>query len=523
MRADRLAGLLLCGLLLAPPAVADQPYIVGSDDDPDRPIEERDLGPRLVEVSLIRTHVYSERFAVESVAVAPNGREVAAISRVSREGPRAWEIESGRTLQLPPMPPGASALAYSPDVKFMAAAVREDVLGDEPGGIDVYDLDSGRSPPPLRGGSEAHDVVFSPDGRVVVAAVADGVVAWDLQEGRPVRVLDLPSGADSVAFTSADDLMVTVDGGRVLMRVSVSSGRTDESWEGRGGTAACSSPEGRLVAMGGVGVVRIFDLWEGGRPQQIPVDGEVTALDWGSSGDVLAVGTKRGEVLVFSVRGTKPLPRDPGPTRLGGGSSGGGSRRSDRDDRSGDDRGRDDRGRDDRGRDDRGRDGGGDDVGIGLEMGRADRSRGPFGGGGTGTGGDRGGRDDRGTSEPAREEAPRVEIVAEVKLLLLSAVGTDPRTGAELESSLRDNLRKIELCWRREARKGADVAGELVLPMSISADGEGRSFGEPVSNTTGNSDLVECLEEKLRGSLFPPGLGSLEAELTLTLREEVQR
>ncbi len=511
MRADRaaLAFVALAVVAGAPGAHADQPYIVGSEADPDREVQERDLGPRLIDYDLVRTHVYSERFSVESVAVAPNGREVAAISRVSREGPRAWDVESGRSLKLPPMPTGASALAYSPDMRFMASAVREDVLSDQRGGIDIYDLDSGRPGPPLLGGDEAVDVAFSPDGGVVVAAVADGVVAWSLSDGRAVHVLDLSSGADSVAFTSADDLMVTVDGGRVLMRVSVSTGRTQESWEGVGGTAASSSPEGRLVAMGGGGVVRIFDLWEGGRPQKIPVDGEVTAVDWGSSGDVLAVGTNRGEVLVFSVRGVKPMPRDAGPTRLGGGSGGGGSRRADRDD--GRTR-RDDRGE----RDDR------SDVGIGIDMGRSDRNRNPFGGGGGG-----GSRDDRGGDRSGdlgrTEEAPRVEVVADIRVLLLSSFGTDPRTGGDMEKALTDNLKKIEPCWKKEARKGASVVGEVVLPMTISADGEGRGFGKPLTDTIGNEDLVSCLQDKLRGSLFPPGLGSLEAELTLTLREEVQR
>ena len=169
----------------------------------------------------------------------------------------------------------------------------------------------------------------------------------------------------------------------------------------------------------------------------------------------------------------------------------GDDRRDDRDDR------RDRPDRDDR-RDDR-RDDGWDD---------------PFG---------RDRQDDRSgdvvTARPPEE--PRVELVGEVGVFILDSFGNDPRSSKKLEKSLRGNIKKLEPCWKRESRKGNPVAGELILPMTVSAEGEGRSFGDPASDSIGNDKLLQCLQDKLRGSLFPPGLGSLEVELTLTVKEEL--
>ncbi len=484
MRAD-VRLLVLLGLVAIAPAWADQPYVVGSEDDPDAP--KRDLGPRLVDLTLLSAHEYSDRFAVEAVAVAPNGREVAAVSPIARTGPRAWEVETGRGLKLPPMPERSTAIAYDAAMRSVAVAVQEDILGDRPAGVDVYDLDSGRTPPPLEGADDAADLAFSPDDRVLVAATATGVVAWDLGDGRPVQVLDQRGGADSVSFLSANELMVSSGGGALLMRVSIGDGRVQESWEGRGARAACVSPDGKFVAMGGDDAIRIVDLWGGGRPQIVPTDVAISSLDWGSSGTVLAAGTSTGQVLIFDVRGAKGLSRDSGSTRLGRGA--GDVRTSER-------------------------------RSVDLDRGREDRASNPFepnrGRGGSGDGG---GGGDPYRVEPPPEEA--AEIVAEFKVLVLDTFGgDDPRTGRELEASLDANVKKLEGCWKREARKNNPATGELRISFGVSPEGEGRGFGAPVTDTIENDKLRACFQDKLRTAVFPPGIGTLDVELTMTLREE---
>ena len=250
----------IAALLLVAQASAGDGYVVGSERDPDAR-EERDLGPRLVDLQLLRTHEYSDRFAVESVTVAPNGKEVAAISKIARVGVKAWEVDSGRSLKLPSIPERATAVAYDSRMRSVAASMAEDLLAGRPGGVDVYDLDSGRSPPPLEGADEVADLAFSPDDRVLVAATSIGVIGWDLNDGRPVEILNQRGGADGVSFLSADQIMVSSGGGALLMRVNVGDGRIEESWEGRGAAAACVSPDGKFVAMSGADGIRILDLW----------------------------------------------------------------------------------------------------------------------------------------------------------------------------------------------------------------------------------------------------------------------
>ena len=513
--------LLVAILLLPATAGGEGPYVVGSDDDPNKSDGRDDLGPQHAEIVLVRTHRYSERFSVESVAVSPDGREIAALSRVSREGPKAWEFSTGRPLNLPPMASNAVTLAYGSEMREVAVAVQGDVLAGDPGGVDLLDLKSGKGPR-LSGGDDARDLAFSPDDRVLVAATGDGLIGWNLAEGRPLEVARVPGGADLVAFISAGEVIVGGGGGAVLLRVSLEDGRVAESWEGRGTRAACVSPDGRLVAIGGVDVIRILDLWGGGEPQRVLMEGEIAALDWGTSGEILAAGTTSGEVLVFGVSGMQGLSST-GSTSLSG--SGTGVREESRPaldhgrgERDGRDRAAED-GRGwgaDEGRDrDRGADEGRDrDRGADGDRGRDDWDD-PFG---------RGREEDRsggGTVTARPPEEPRVELVAEVKVFILNSFGNDPRTSSKLEKSLRGNLKRLESCWKREARMGSSMAGELILPMTVSAEGEGLGFGEPASYTIGSDKLIECLEEKLRGNLFPPGLGSLEVELTLNLKEEL--
>ena len=506
--------ILLVVALLALPATAagDGPYIVGSEEDPNRADGTDDLGPQHAEIVLIRSHRYSERFSVESVAVSPDGKEIAALSRISREGPKAWEFSTGRPLNLPPMAAGAVTLAYGSGMREVAVAVQGDVLADDPGGVDLLDLKSGKGPR-LPGGDDARDLAFSPDDRILLAATGDGVIGWDLAGGRPLEVARVPGGADMVAFISPGQVIVGGGGGAILMRVQLEDGRVAESWEGRGTRAACVSPDGKLVAIGGTDVIRILDLWGGGEPQRVPIEGEVAALDWGASGQVLAVGTTTGDVHVFGVRGVPGLSKGTTPLAAGGGEAGreprseaqadrgdGGRGRGDGPVAPGRDRDRADEGRD-RDRADEGRDRDGwDDP---FSRGREDEGR---GGGAV-------------TARPPEE--PRMELVGQVKVFVLKSFGNDPRTSSKLEESLRDNLKRLEPCWKREARKGNPVTGELILPMTVSAEGEGLGFGDPASDTIGSQKLLECLEDKLRGSLFPPGLGSLEVEMTLTVQEEL--
>jgi hypothetical protein len=489
---------------------AEQPYVVGSEQDPTR--GKGPEGPHYASFTLIREQRYAERFAVERVAVAPDGRELAAVTRASRQGPRAWDFATGRPVELPPVPSSASALAYSRDMRSVAVALEADTIEGTRAGIAVYDLENGKQYGDLQGADGVRALSFSPDGGVLLGAAAEGLVGWDLGSGARSLVLSLPGGADTVSFSSASEVYVAADGGGVVMRVSLRDGAVLESWEGKPGQRALAfSPEGRLLAVGREDGFAVLDLWDGGgKAQRVACSEAVTALGWSASGTVLAAGTSGGLVLAYGVEGVRgvsaggertTLPRSgrgaateedgalrARPSRAAGAESAGGARA-------------------------------GAEAPLGLDYGRGDS-----GGGGAGDTSEVGDGGDARRDDPALlgEVEERAEVVATFHVLVLDQLGGDPRSGGALETALRKNVGRLEGCWKKEARKGNKATGELRMGMSVTPDGEGRAVADPDLDTVQNPKLLECVKQHLALPLFAPGLGTMEIELRMVLEEEKQ-
>ena len=96
----RVAAVLAAALLLGAPSALGE----------DQPKPGEALGPSHVQLQLARSHQYSDRFAVQFVTASPDGREVAALARLSGSEPRAWDVRDGRTLELPPTSPETTVL-----------------------------------------------------------------------------------------------------------------------------------------------------------------------------------------------------------------------------------------------------------------------------------------------------------------------------------------------------------------------------------------------------------------------------
>ena len=468
----RASWLFALALLLALPAAAQDSYIMGEE------MEGPDLGPQHVLFAKLRDHRYSERFAVERVALAADGSEIAAITRASREGAKSWDLGSGRSRKLPPMSRDAATLAWSPAKDLLAVTVMADVLSGGQAGIELLRMSDGSSAGFLVGGEMAKSMAFSPDGSALAAALGDGVVIYDLPGGRGRLVLELGSGADAVSWLSPSQLMVAADGGARILRVDA-SGDVLESWKGKrsdGGIAF--SPTGRFIAIGQEGEFRVLDLWNGGGAQKVLVEGAVTSLAWSLTGKVVAAGTDVGLIHMFAVDGVPGVAYSKDPAAS--------SRRSSRAARAG---GRDDDPRD-TGRDDRDRD---DDL---LTLGRGERTSGESGGG----------------------SSASTDLESSLKVLVLDSMSSDPRDGGSIEGSLKKNIKRIEPCWKRQVRAGKLSAGKMVLELGVNANGEGVGIQSPLEDTFGNEKLLECLVERLREPLFGSGLGSIELELTIELQ-----
>lgn len=496
--------MLVCGAWIAagvPAAQADDVYIMGEDED-----TGPDLGPQHTTVTKLRDHRYSERFSVERVTLAADGSEVVALTRASREGAKAWDLGTGRSRKLPPMSRDAATLAWSPAKDVLAVTVMADVLSGMQAGIELLSMADGRSLGFLVGGETAKSLAFSPDGTKLAAATGDGVLIYELPGGRSRLAVELGGGADAVSWVSPSQIMVATEAGARVMRTDL-DGNVQESWTGaRSDGGVCFSPTGQYLVVGAEGELNIVELWGGGGTQRVLLDGAVTSLAWSMNGRTLAAGTDIGKVHVFIVEGAAGIEYAREPAAGRGRGSASRNERDDRDDRDDrrDDRGRDDLGRDDRtARDDRGRDdrgGGSNERDDGLITLRGDdRTRDTSGGGDNGGGG-------------------AVDLEASLSVLVLDSMSSDPRDGASMESSLNKSIKRLEPCWKRQARAGKLTAGKLVLELGVNANGEGVAVQTPLEDTFENDKLLSCLGERLRESLFGSGLGSMDVELTIELR-----
>lgn len=442
-------------LLLIPLLLGADPYIVGSAADPDL-VEEEET--KFVDVIRIREHRYSEQFAVQAVTASPGGKEIAAVTRASRQGPRAWDVRNGRTVELPPMHTAVNAIAYDPAMRWVAVALQADVLEQVASGLIVFDLGSGKASEAMPGGDVAIDLAVSPDGGVIVGTDGTSVYAWDSKGSEPRPVLEGARGVVSVSFVNGDTVAVATDDGAAVQLVSLRDGRVAERFELKPGRAALAvSPEGRYVAVDHPRGIRIQDLWGSASQSQIvPIDGQVTALDWGQSGDLLVAGTADGRVVPFEVVGARGLASK-GSTPM-------------------------------------------PDTAPAVVRAKPDEDP---------------------TEGRRKKESPlfesRPDVAAAFKVLVLDSFGNDPRSGGQLEKALRKNTKRLEPCWKKQNRKGNPVTGRLVFGMAISPEGEGLRIADPDPDGIGNLELTECLLERLKEPLFPAGLGNVDVELHIEL------
>ena len=484
----------LATALVATPAAGQDSYLV-----------ERDVAEGLTPT--IATFEYSDRFAVMSVAIDTDAKEVTASALTSPDGIRAWRLSDGRGGRTPKVSGSAARIAYANRAARIAVAVPADAVSGREGMIELSDLSTGRPGPSLRGADDVRDLAFSPDDQVVLAALPEGVRAWDLREGSSLDLFRLQGGAETVSFSAVDEAYVSAQGGAMIYRVRVPDGEILEQWKGKraGGPIAISSAGHLLAAAGGDGVIKLHDLKAGGKPRSILVGSRVSSLDWAAGGGTLAVGTDDGEVRVYAVDGAEPLPMgfDETPSLAGRGGGVIGNWDGDEDrgagrlDRV---RGEDGASRD---RDDR-------DLRLDLNMGREAGDR--VGGAASGGGAD-------GPLAPTESRGP-VEVQVEPRVVVLDQMGGDPRNAKNLEATLRKNDKRLTRCWRSAQRAGESVLGTVVYEMGISPDGEGVGIDAPLEDTVGSPKLVECLEGRLRESLFGPGLGSMDIRLQLDFVEK---
>jgi WD40 repeat protein/serine/threonine protein kinase len=229
---------------------------------------------------------------VSSMAFSPDGRRIASVSMKREDATvKVWEVPSGREVLSRSLPArDLHALAFSPDAQRLASAVWTYYKQEKQGRyeVKVWDLSTGKEAFTLRGHtSDIYRLAFTPDGRRLASASADGTVRiWDTDAGREVVTLRCHTSSHDPRLALSPD-------GRRLATASGIPNLPDQPGEVRlwdlltgrevltlvGHKARVSSltfsPDGRrLVSADYKGVIKVWDASP--YPSNRPAEGKRT-------------------------------------------------------------------------------------------------------------------------------------------------------------------------------------------------------------------------------------------------------
>jgi WD40 repeat protein len=258
--------------------------------------------------------VWQAVFSLDGTRLATAGEDNTA---------RVWDAADGRELltltghsQAPPVGgfyPGIASVAFSPDGKVLASAGAD-------GQVRLWDVETGESALALQAhpdGIGATRVAFSPDGSRLAAASDAHPVEGDPEAGDPlVRVWDLASGQELYTLTGLPNrawgLAFSPDGAKLVVAVAADfvkvydavTGEESLSLAGHSGdvVAAAFSPDGALLATGGVDPPRLWDLATGQELITLPGHtGRVNGLAFSPNGTRLASSSFDGTTRVYTL------------------------------------------------------------------------------------------------------------------------------------------------------------------------------------------------------------------------------
>jgi WD40 repeat protein len=207
------------------------------------------------------------------------------------------------------------ALAFSPDGKILAIADNRAIVRfwdvSTRRGRVVFDHRSSKLVPYRRGAS-VHDITFSPNGRVLAIVVSEGVILWDTQTEREVRLLRPESYGTVHARFSPDGsrLLVSISG--TLTMWDLTSYRRLRDFEGpyKGHySVPAYSPDGNMVAalvgLGGLDRPTRLVIWDATTGKQLSDFVALTAISgamaFSADSKLLATGDMNGVVKVWDV------------------------------------------------------------------------------------------------------------------------------------------------------------------------------------------------------------------------------
>ena len=142
-----------------------------------------------------------QRGKVTDAAFAPDGH---AFATAGSDGASIWSIPSGKRLRVLGSPGGVSRVAFSPDRAEVAGA-------GEHGAARIWNVAGGRVRVLKVSKHSLTDVVFSPDGRLLLATGLD-VQTWDVRTGMRLHALVGHSGPVAAGAFSPDGRWIATAG-----------------------------------------------------------------------------------------------------------------------------------------------------------------------------------------------------------------------------------------------------------------------------------------------------------------------
>ena len=178
------------------------------------------------------------------------------------------------------------------------------------------DAASGQALPPYFAGEDCHSVVWSPDGKTLIAGLETRRCLLRPGTGETIELPHGPSsqaGTGTMAF-SPDGTCVTTPGIAGVINLSeTATGRLRSVWVGHppAVNSTAFSPDGRIVASGGAdGAVKLWDVATGREMFTLRVtdDGDVNEVAFSPDGEFLAATytSRRGSGGVALWRATPP-------------------------------------------------------------------------------------------------------------------------------------------------------------------------------------------------------------------------